>query len=69
MAADREGRDPRGAHAAADVVISSAPGPYARKAVVNAAIDEAPKPWCRERAMAETPESDVVRITPYRQRC
>src|SRR5690606_17725887 len=37
------------------------PGPYARKAVINAAIDETRKPWRRERAMAETPESAVVR--------
>lgn len=36
--------------------------------MVNAAIDETPKPWHRDRAMAETPESDVVRITPYPQR-
>lgn len=32
------------------------PGPYTRRAVVNAAIDESRKPWRRERAVAEAPD-------------
>lgn len=35
---------------------SEGPGPYARRAVVNAAIDESRKPWRREQAMATAPE-------------
>lgn len=40
---------------------ASGPGPYARKAVVNAAIDERRRPWRREQAVAESPEPADVR--------
>lgn len=32
------------------------PGPYARRAVVNAAIDESRKPWRREKTVPEAPD-------------
>lgn len=33
------------------------PGPYARRAVVNAAIDESRRPWRRERSVDKVPDS------------
>lgn len=39
-----------------DIQHAEGPGPYARRAVVNAAIDESRRPWRREQAVAEAPE-------------
>ncbi|MCA1834759.1 MAG: SigE family RNA polymerase sigma factor [Actinobacteria bacterium] len=39
-------------------------GPYARRAVVNAAIDERRRPWRRERPVQELPDGPAVREEP-----